>query len=63
MSDDVIKKIQMDPMKVNVHEPWDVYGWCYELGCTNRQLIAAVKAVGVSAEAVRKHLGVERLLL
>jgi hypothetical protein len=62
MSDEFIKKISMDPTKVDVQEPWDVYGWCYELGCTNRQLIAAVKAVGISAEAVRKHLGVDRLL-
>lgn len=57
MSDDLSKKGPADRSRVNVHETWEVRWWCKEFGCTEQQLIAAVKAVGVMAAAVRKHLG------
>jgi hypothetical protein len=56
MSDDLTKRRPQDSSKVNIHEPWEVNWWCAEFKCTKDQLIAAVKAVGVSAAAVRKHL-------
>lgn len=57
MSDDLKNRGPADRARVNVHEDWEVRWWCKEFGCTEAQLKAAVKAVGVSAAAVRKHLG------
>lgn len=57
MSDDLSKRGPQDAARVNVHEDWEVRYWCKALGCTEQQLKAAVKAVGVSAAAVRKHFG------
>ena len=57
MSDDLTKRRPQDSSKINIHEPWEVNWWCAEFNCTKAQLIAAVNAVGVSAAAVRKHLG------
>lgn len=57
MPDDLTKKRPQDASKINIHEPYEVNYWCGELRCTKEQLIAAVHAVGVSAAAVRKHLG------
>ena len=54
---DNLKKVRpQDASKVNIHEPYEVNYWTDALGCTQVQLVAAVKAVGVSAAAVRKHL-------
>ncbi len=57
MSDDLNKRRPQDVSKVNVNEPWEVRWWCSEFNCTETQLRAAVKAVGVSAVAVRRNLG------
>jgi hypothetical protein len=57
MSDDLTKKRPQDASKINIHEAWEVEYWCKALGVTKEQLIAAVKAAGVSAAAVRRHLG------
>ena len=57
MSDDLSKRRPQDSSKVNVNESWEVRWWCSEFKCTEAQLRAAVKAVGVSASAVRKYLG------
>jgi Protein of unknown function (DUF3606) len=57
MSDDLDKRRPQDASKVNVHESWEVRYWCKTFGCTEAELKAAVKAVGVSVSAVRKHLG------
>jgi len=56
MSDDKTKTRPQDSSKINVHEDYEVRWWCDEFKCTKAELIAAVKAVGVSAAAVRKHL-------
>jgi Protein of unknown function (DUF3606) len=56
MSDNLHKKGPQDRSKVNIHEPWEVEYWCRELGCDKYELAAAVKAVGVSVAAIRKHL-------
>jgi hypothetical protein len=56
MSDDKSKIRPQDSTKVNVHEPYEVQYWTKKFGCTKAQLEAAVKAVGVSASAVEKHL-------
>ncbi|MCL9804483.1 DUF3606 domain-containing protein [Flavobacterium amniphilum] len=57
MSDDLSKKIPQDASKVNIHESWEVAYWCNKWGVTKEQLLAAVKAVGVSASAVATYLG------
>lgn len=57
MSDDKTKRRPQDSSKINIHEDYEVRWWCDEFGCTKDQLTAAVKAVGVSAAAVRKYLG------
>ena len=57
MGDDLTKKRPQDASKINIHEPYEVNYWTDALGCTKAQLVAAVKAVGVSAAAARKHLG------
>jgi hypothetical protein len=46
-----------DPTKINVHEPWELSYWTKSLGVTADQLRSAVRAVGVSVAAVRRHLG------
>ena len=57
MSDDLTKRRPQDASRVNVNEPYEVNWWCHEFGCTKAELIAAVKAVGVMAVNVKKHLG------
>lgn len=57
MSDDLSKRRPQDAAKINIHESYEVRDWCKKFGCTEAELKAAVKAVGVSAAAVRKHLG------
>ncbi len=56
MPDDKTKKRPQDASKINIHEPYEVNYWCDHLGCTEAQLKAAVAAVGVSVEAVKKYL-------
>ncbi|MDB5828394.1 MAG: hypothetical protein JWQ73_2614 [Variovorax sp.] len=56
MSDDTSKTAQ-DRKLISLKEDYELRDWCKSLGCTPEQLRAAVKAVGNSADAVRKHLG------
>jgi len=57
MSDDLTKRRPQDSSKINIHESWELEWWSKHFGVTKEKLIQAVKAVGVSADAVRKHLG------
>lgn len=57
MPDDLTKRRPQDASKINIHEPYEINWWCGEFKCTKAQLEAAVKAVGVSAKAVKAHLG------
>lgn len=56
MSDDLTKRGPADRTRVNVNEPHEVKYWCSKFGCTEAQLRAAVKAAGVMAANVEKHL-------
>lgn len=56
MSDNLQNRGPADRSRVNVNESWEVRYWCKEFGCTEDQLRSAVRAVGVSAAAVRAHL-------
>lgn len=56
MSDDLGKK-KKDANFISLTETWEVRDWCKELGVTEDELRKAVKAVGHSEDAVKKHLG------
>lgn len=53
MPDDKTKRRPQDSSRVNVNEPYEVNWWCDELGCSEAQLRACVKEVGVGTAAVR----------
>lgn len=56
MSDDLKNRGEQDRLRINVHEEHEVRYWTKELNITREQLESAVKAVGVMAVDVRKHL-------
>ncbi len=56
MPDDLTKRRPQDSSRINIHESYEVNWWCDHFGVTKAQLIAAVNAVGVSAEKVRIYL-------
>lgn len=57
MSDDLNKRGQQDRSRINMHEEHEVRYWTEALGVTREELQRAVDRVGVSASAVREHLG------
>lgn len=56
MADDLKNSGGSDRRKINVNQDHEVQYWTKTLGVTPEQLKAAVKAVGVEAADVRKHL-------
>ncbi|WP_447988347.1 DUF3606 domain-containing protein [Achromobacter spanius] len=56
MSDDLTNRGPQDRARINVNEDHELRYWTKELGVSEQQLIEAVKAVGVSVEAVKQHL-------
>jgi hypothetical protein len=57
MADNLNNRGQQDRIRINVHEEHEVTYWTRELGVSRAQLESAVKAAGVMAADVRKHLG------
>jgi len=57
MSDAKKKTGTPDRDRINVNEDYEVQYWTKALGITAAQLKEAVKAVGPTSAAVRKHLG------
>jgi hypothetical protein len=57
MSDDKNKTASPDRDRINVNEDYEVQYWTKALGVSAAQLKEAVKAVGPTSAAVRKHLG------
>lgn len=49
-----------DRSRVNVSEPSELTYWCTKLACSETQLRAAVKMVGVTVSKVRAHLAQRR---
>lgn len=45
----------LDGFRIDVSEPCEVRYWCREFSCTEAQLRAAVKAIGVTAADLRRH--------
>jgi hypothetical protein len=60
MADDLKDRGARDRSRVNVHEDYAVRYWTEKWGITKEQLVEAVHAAGVSAEAVARHLGKEK---
>ncbi len=60
MPDNLEDRGAQDRARINVHEEHEVRYWTKELGVTKEALEAAVSAVGVSAEKVRKYLQSKR---
>jgi hypothetical protein len=50
------KRKPQDISRINVNEHEEVRWWCSQLSCNEMRLKNAVKAVGQSADAVRKYL-------
>ncbi|CAO3301855.1 MULTISPECIES: DUF3606 domain-containing protein [Gammaproteobacteria] len=57
MSDDKKNTGSPDRDRINVNEDYELQYWTKALGVSADELRAAVKAVGPTAAAVRKHLG------
>ena len=60
MADDLGKRGPADRLRVNVNEPHEVRYWTKEFGCTEAELRAAVRAVGVMSANVRAHLSARK---
>jgi hypothetical protein len=56
MSDDTSKRGGADRSRINLEQDYEVRDWSKTLGVTKEELIAAVKAVGNSADKVREYL-------
>lgn len=56
MSDDKKNTGSPDRDRINVNEDYELQYWTKALGVSADELRAAVKAVGPTAAAVRKHL-------
>ncbi|MBB3854723.1 hypothetical protein FHY29_000098 [Xanthomonas arboricola] len=57
MTDDKKNTGSPDRDRINVNEDYELQYWTKALGVSADELRAAVKAVGPTAAAVRKHLG------
>lgn len=57
MSDDKSKTGSPDRDRINLSEDYEIQYWTRELGVSERELRAAVDAVGNTSGAVRDHLG------
>ncbi len=57
MTDDKSKTGSPDRDRINVSEDYELQYWTKTLGVTAEQLREAIKTVGPTADAVRRHLG------
>ncbi|CAN5911084.1 DUF3606 domain-containing protein [soil metagenome] len=55
MSDNLKDKGPQDSSRISTSEKWEIVYWTKALGCSEEELKEAVKAVGNSAEAVKKY--------
>lgn len=60
MTDNLKYRGTPDNKRINIHESYELTGWAKRFGVSPAQVIAAVKAVGTSAEAVQRHLATRR---
>ena len=57
MPDDTTNRGAQDRARININEDHEIRYWTKALGVSEEKLREAVAAVGVSADAVRQHLG------
>ena len=57
MADNLGIKGPADQSKINIHETWELDYWSKKFGVSKEKLVQAVRAVGVSAAAVKTYLG------
>lgn len=57
MSDNLNLRGTPDRSRINVNEPYELAYWTTTWKVTEQQLRDAVKAVGVMADDVKRHLG------
>lgn len=57
MADDLNNRGAQDRSRISLSEEHEVRYWTQALGVGKEQLVAAVQAVGPSADKVREHLG------
>jgi hypothetical protein len=56
MPNDKSNRRPQDTSKINVHESWELDWWSSHFGVSKEKLQQAIKAVGVSADAVKRYL-------
>jgi len=56
--DSLIKRVQPDRSKINLHQSHELKCWSHALGVSKEEICAAIEKVGNSAVAVRKELGI-----
>ena len=57
MPDDKTIRHPHDGKRIDINDPKEIRNWCAIFGVSETKLIAAVRAVGTSAKAVREYLG------
>jgi hypothetical protein len=57
MTDNLKIRQPQDPLKINVNESWELSYWAKKFGVSEEKIRAAVRGVGVSTAAVKRHLG------
>lgn len=55
MADDLKNPGPEDGKLISLKQQHEVVYWCMEFDCTKEELMAAVKQVGLSADAVRAY--------
>jgi hypothetical protein len=56
MADNLSNRGPRDRSRISLSKDWEISYWTKTLGVTEAELREAVKRVGPSAEAVRRHL-------
>jgi hypothetical protein len=57
MADDKSRSGSPDRYRIDLTEDYEIQFWTRELTVSERQLRAAIEAVGDTSKAVREHLG------
>ena len=56
MTDNLKIKGPQDPKTINTHQPHEIEYWSKTLGVSKERLLAVVRQVGNSVDAVKLHL-------
>ncbi len=46
----------LDSLTLNIHNKSDFRHWCKELGCSDKELSAAIRSVGSGGSAIREFI-------